>query len=556
MFRGWRDEGAAGRPRGPGPLVMIGLDACDPATVRRMAAAGELPVLARLMAEGSRCGVRNPYGLFVGAVWINFITGVRPDRHGFYCWDRIDRDTYAYRLNPPDIHHPPFWDQLGAAGRRVALIDVPHARFPAPVNGLAIAEWGAHDRHFGLHTQPPERRTEIARRFGLHPIFGLDPYKVRDFAPDDLAHRAGRSRTAAEQKALFDGLIQGVEAKTRLVASVLAEENWDLVLAIFGEGHAAGHQMWGLHDPASPNFDPAVRDAIGGDPVALVYKALDRAVGRLVERIDPDATICILMSHGMGRHHDGTHLLGEILKRLDDRYRSGAAGLSAHGLLRRGLQALQPAAERTAAAVGLPERLRQALARKFGARAYGSTAERSRQSFFIAPNNHVYGGIRFNLVGREPQGLVTPDEADGLARRLEADLTAIENVATGKRVIRRVRRCDSFHRRAPGDSMPDLFIDWERTGPIETIASPLIGRVRAPYDGWRQGDHRLAGLLLARGPGLPANRVFPRLAMEDLPVSFAARLGVTLGDVEGEAAAWLADEPVQEGLGAGADRHS
>lgn len=563
MLRHRRKEEASGAGgRGRAPLVVIGLDACDPATVRRMAAAGKLPVIARFMAEGSRSGVRNPYGLFVGAVWINFITGVRPDRHGFHSWDRIDRQSYAYRLNQPEIRHPPFWDAVGEAGRRVALIDVPHARFAEPINGVAIAEWGCHDRHFGFHTQPAERRAGIVERFGLHPIFGMDPYKVRDFAPDDHAHRAGRLRTPAEHKALFDGLIAGAETKTRLVASVLAEEDWDFVLAVLGEGHAAGHQAWAQHDAAHPDYDPGIVAAIGGDPVALVYQALDRAVGALLEQVDPGATVCLLFSHGMGRHHDGTHMLGEILKRLDDSYRQGGAGITAQGLLRSSLQALQPAAERIGGALGLPPRLRQALARKLGARAYGSAAERSRQAFFVEPNNHVYGGVRFNLAGREPNGWVLAEEADALAGRLEEDLLAIENVATGRRAIRAVRRCDAFHRRRDEDSMPDLFIDWDRTDRIETVRSPLIGRVHAPYDGWRQGDHRPAGLLLARGPDLPANRVFPRVAMEDLPVSFAARLGVTLAGVDGEAIGWLAGQEAQEepaaaaGPGAGAARHS
>jgi predicted AlkP superfamily phosphohydrolase/phosphomutase len=556
------DEASGAGGRGRAPLVVIGLDACDPATVRRMAAAGELPVIARFIAEGSRAGIRNPFGLFVGAVWANFMTGVRPDRHGFHSWDRIDRDSYAYRLNPPDIGHPPFWDALGGAGRRIALIDVPHACYPEPVNGVAIAEWGCHDRHFGFHTQPPERRAAIVERFGLHPVFGIDPYKVRDFAPDDHARRAGRLRTAAEHKALFDDLIAGVEAKTRLVAAVLAEEDWDFVLAVLGEGHAAGHQAWGQHDPAHPDHDPGIVAAIGGDPVALVYRALDRAVGALLDRIDPEATICLMFSHGMGRHHDGTHMLGEILKRLDDSYRQGGSGVTAHGLLRSGLQALQPAAERVCGAIGLPPRLRRALARKLGARAYGSVTERSRQAFFVEPNNHVYGGIRFNLAGREPNGWVSAEEADALAARLEQDLRAIENEATGRRAIRAVRRCDAFHRRRDGDSMPDLFIDWGRTDRIETVRSPRIGRVHAPYDGWRQGDHRPAGLLLARGPDLPANRVFPRIAMEDLPVGLAARLGVPLTEVDGEAVGWLAGRQAQElqaaaaGSGAGAARHS
>lgn len=551
MFGHWR-HGEKGR----GPVVLVGLDACDPTTIRRMAATGELPHIARLLAEGSRAAVRNPYGVFVGAVWINFMTGVGPARHDFICWDHIDRHDYAYRLTPPHIAHPPFWEQLGAAGRRVALIDIPHSRFPAPVNGVAIAEWGCHDRHFGFHTQPAERRAALDAEHGLHPVFGLDPYRVRDFAPDDHVHRTGRTRTPEEYEALVAALLDGVAAKARLVEAVLAEEDWDLAIAVFGEAHAAGHQLWSLHDPAHPDFDPGLQAALGGDPVARVYRALDAAVGRLAAGLGDEATLCLLLSHGMGRHHDGTHLLGELLKRLDDAYRPGGASLSPYGLLRRTLQGAQPAADRAARALRVPGTLRRSMNRKLGARAFGSAAERARQAFFIAPNNHVYGGIRFNLVGREAEGRVTPDEAETLARRLEADLKAIVNDATGRPIVRGLRRSDAFHARRPDDCMPDLFIDWARDAPIESVSSPLIGRVRAPYDCWRTGDHRPGGLLVARGPGLPADRAFPRLRMEDLPVSLAARLGVALADVDGEAAPWLAAPAQPPVSAAGAERHS
>jgi predicted AlkP superfamily phosphohydrolase/phosphomutase len=73
-----------------GRVVLIGLDACDALTVRRMAAAGELPNLARLLAEGSNAVVRNSFGLFAGAVWADFTTGVGPARHRLHCWDHID----------------------------------------------------------------------------------------------------------------------------------------------------------------------------------------------------------------------------------------------------------------------------------------------------------------------------------------------------------------------------------------------------------------------------------------------------------------------------------
>lgn len=541
MLRSFGDSAFSGedQPLRSEPLVVIGLDACDPATVRRMAADGLLPNIARLLAEGARAAIRNSYGLFVGATWVDFATGVTPDRHGFYCWDSIDPASYRYRLNPPEIRHPAFWNRLAGAGRRVCVIDVPHSSHEESPNGVAIAEWGCHDRHHGFHSQPPELALEIAARFGQHPVLGITPYSRRNFAPDDEAHRAGCRRTQAELKALTEGLVSGAARKADLSISLLRERRWDLFLTVFGESHAAGHQLWHLHDPRHHDFDPEAQRAVGGDPIALVYQALDEAVGRILREIDGKATVLLLCSHGMGRHHDGTHLLAEILRRFDRHYRGGAR-FAALDRFQRASQALLPAADRIAEAIGVPEPIRWTLARKLGARDLGFRMERARQAFFIAPNNHVYGGIRFNLAGREAGGWLTPDEMEGLADRLAEDLPKLVNVETGGRVVRSVTRTARFHRRSAGDAMPDLLIDWERSAPLEAVVSPEIGTVRALYRGWRTGDHRLAGMLVARGPGLPAGRAFPRIVMRDLPATIAARFNVALDGVDGAPIPWLA----------------
>ena len=53
------------------PILVVGLDACDPAIAHSLAAAGHLPTLRRLFERAARCRVRNPYGLFVGSLWMS-----------------------------------------------------------------------------------------------------------------------------------------------------------------------------------------------------------------------------------------------------------------------------------------------------------------------------------------------------------------------------------------------------------------------------------------------------------------------------------------------------
>ena len=69
---------------------------------------------------------------------------------------------------------------------------------------------------------------------------------------------------------------------------------------------------------------------------------------------------------------------------------------------------------------------------------------RARQRFFLAPNNYIYGGIRLNLAGREPEGRVAADEVDTLCARLERDLKTLVNPETGEAVVRRLVRANGL----------------------------------------------------------------------------------------------------------------
>lgn len=521
---------AADRRGAGGRVVLIGLDSLDPGLARTWAAAGELPTLARLFGDAAQSPVTNPFGLFVGALWASFASALRPHRHGFHCWEEIDVASYRCRANAPEPdRYESFWKRIGDAGRRVAAVDVPHSRAPESLNGLEVAEWGCHDRHFGFHARPRERAGELEAGFGLHPVFGIDAYAAREFAPDDFAFRRGAFRTPDEDAALVDALVRGASAKGKLVSALLAEEEWDIFLAVFGEAHAIGHQQWHLHDPAHPRFDPAARDHVGGDPLLQVYRAVDTALGRVLAEVGPETAVFVLLSHGMTAHYDGTHLLGEVLARLD---RPGPAGVA-----RRALHpALSPLGA-LATAAGIPPAFRAGLGR--AVRGDGPRAL-ARRRFFAEPNNSVFGGVRLNLAGREPRGRVRPEDADRLCAALEKNLLAMINEDSGRPAVVAVTRANRDHERTPDDTMPDLFVHWDRSAPIETVSSPKIGTVRIPYTEWRTGDHLPEGLLLAAGPGIPGGRAFPAIAVEDFGPSIATRLGVPLADVDGAVIDWLA----------------
>jgi predicted AlkP superfamily phosphohydrolase/phosphomutase len=515
-------------------VVIIGLDACDADLARKLAAEGRMPNVARLLTQGSHAGVENPFGLFVGALWVSFASCQRAARHGYHCWDEIDLASYEWRLraHDPDTYRS-FWAQLGEAGLRVAAVDVPHSRPPKALNGVEVVEWGCHDRHFGFCSIPADVARRWEAEYGLHPALGADLPGEPHLPGDDFICRKGRYRTPDEERMFFERMIAGARTKSRILADLLREEEWDLFVGVFGESHALGHQQWHLHDPTHPRFTEAARRAIGLDPVEALYEALDAGVGRIVAEAGPDATVLLHFSHGMAGHYDGTHMLEEVLLRLD----GAPGGPATTGAFRGLLKPLMPTLQAAAARIGVPPALRRKVAQRL--RGESGTARAGRR-FFQEPNNCVYGGIRINLAGREPQGQVAPEDFDATCAELERELLALIDDRTGEPAVRAVIRADARHERRADDAMPDLFVDWNRAGaPIERVSSPSVGKVHVPYTHWRTGDHRPEGLLVAVGPGIATGKAQPPLAVEDIGVTAARLLGATIADADGVPCPWL-----------------
>lgn len=478
------------------PVVVLGFDAMDPGIARQMAEDGRLPHFASFFAEAAYSTVTNPPGLVVGSTWPSFWTGLWPSRHGFYCYRQLEPHSYKVRrYTPLDIAAPPFWMALADAGRRVCIVDVPLVPLTRPRDGIHAIDWGTHDRMLSFDAWPAEVRTEIAEQAAPYPIQGkCDDYAMRG-AWDEL----------------YETLCVGIERKTDLNLRLLAGGEWDLFASVYCESHCAGHQFWWAHDPEHPRYIPEA-----GDPLLRVYQALDRALGRMLERAPAGANVVLLLSHGIGNHNGADHLLREILIRLDDAY-----------------------APRSRAVV-LRERIYRLLRRTWERQRH---RQRERQldprwldasrRFIRLPNNELYGGVRLNLQGREPRGQLRPADAEAATAWLERELRALVHPDTGVSVVRRVMRTHQLYSGALRDGLPDLMVDWDRSAPINAVTSPSIGTVRGDYDGPRTGDHRPTGMVFVRGAGIPPGRVPHDVKMVDLAPTVLAMAGGPPGDFDG-----------------------
>ena len=489
--------------------MVVGFDAMDHNLAREFAEQGHMPTYARLLGEAQHAPINNPVGFVVGGVWPSFWSGRWPGAHGRHCYVQLIPGTYEFVTVYPDtIDGVPFWQKIGERGFRVGNFDVPFSDPIEGLDGLQIIDWGSHDRVLPFQTMPVEEAASLEAAFGSHPI---EP-RCDSFA------RAG------QWEELRDGLLAGCATRTDMALDRHHRDDYDLICVVYGESHCAGHQFWFIHDRDYVDHDPTLRGALG-DPLVDVYASLDRQLGRLLEAV-PDALTYVLLSHGFGPHHDGDHLLAEILGRLDSSDQTSGIREMADRTLHRAKSAIRPL---------VPYQRRRAhhARRKRRSDPTQASRDRARSRFFHHPNNTMYSGIRINLAGREPEGVVAPEEQEELIAWLSSELSALKEPQTGRGVVSGVIRvadvCEGPHL----DELPDLLVDWDRSAPISDVTSPVIGRVTGKYASSRSGDHRLEGQVLVTGPGSEAFDLRSRVDLVDLAPTLAAHFGITLEAVDG-----------------------
>lgn len=497
-------------------VVFLGICAGDRDLIFEWARAGALPALAAALDRGL-VGLTNNVPLFyVQSVWPSFFTGVRPDKHGVHSWQQLRSGTYEqYRAYTPDLlQRPPFWDFLSRAGRRCAVLDVPHTLPSRTINGIQLVEWGAHDANHGFRTSPPELAQEVVARFGVHPQRGL----------------CDATRTPAQLRRFADELLVGATKKAEMTRYFLDQGGWDFFAQVFTETHCVGHQCWHLHDPGHPRHDPAAV-AIAGDPVRDVYVGVDRAIGEILRGIDEDTLVIIYAGHGFGPKYAGQYALTEILVRL---------GYAAP--LQPAIDGKDDALPRRVLSWGwrnTPDAVRRLIRPHAPPRAAPREPPLRREldpaasRCFVIPNNN-YGGIRINLAGREPAGIVTPGgEYETFCADLTRDLLELANLADGKPLVRRVIRTAGEYASDLTTHFPDLLIEWAAETEVSGVVSPRIGEIRRGYDYCRTGDHRPGGFFIATGPGMEAGLLQRPVSIMDFAPTFCNIFDAPLEDFDG-----------------------
>lgn len=256
--------------------------------------------------------------------------------------------------------------------------------------------------------------------------------------------------------------------RQRMLLGRAAASDWDLLIWVSTATDRASHMFYRLIDPQHPRYDAALA-ARYGDAIERQYRRMDETVGRVLPLLHADDTLLVISDHGFHDYRRGLHVN--------------------QWLRQQGLLFLTNEAESSETPYLLP-------------------IDWSRTKAYSLGTGQIY----LNLRGRERRGIVNPEDAPALARRIQTDLVALRDTERGNaQPVARVYLGDEVFRGGRHADAPDLqiaFAENYRTSWETTLGGVPAGLFADNDQKW-SGDH--ASSDVAETPGiLVSNRPISR----------------------------------------------
>ena len=262
-------------------VLVIGIDGGTFDLIRPWTEAGDLPNLARLMADGIHGPLESTLPPVTAPAWTSFATGKNPGKHGVFDFIRPMGGQFDL-VNATSIRAPTLWQILSNAGRTVGVMNVPVTYPPTPVNGFIIA--GMLSPVGGNFTYPANLLGRYADQ--------LKPYRI---APH-VQYKPGSETDFA------DDLVDLVERRGEYALQLMADFPHDFLMFHFQATDVMQHAFWKFVDPAHPRYDSQAA-ACFGPALRRVYGRIDDFVGQMLNRIPDDTTVIVMSDHGFGSLH-------------------------------------------------------------------------------------------------------------------------------------------------------------------------------------------------------------------------------------------------------------
>jgi predicted AlkP superfamily phosphohydrolase/phosphomutase len=452
-----------------------------------MLEAGELPNLEALIARGAHGDCLSTVPSHSWCAWPSFMTGLNPAGHGVF--DILEHKPGATRRLPVtyrSIRARTIFDDLSAAGKTTLALNIP-LTFPTPdIKGKVIG--GGVLPASRSYTQPVELQEELDREAPF-PVNGMSWTTFRN-RPEPFLEECA-DITAKRQKT-FEYLLDTTD--------------WDFATIVYVSTDRIQHCLMEYVSPDHPRYEE-LKDTPVAKQTRAVYQQLDDGLAKLLERTTENDLVMFMSDHG---HQPCTRActMDRVLAHLG--WAQFSKGSFATNLIRWG------------------------PGRRIARRIYDLLKLHGKIALPASPidwaNSRAYTsvtstgeGVSLNLKGREPGGIVDPQDYEKLRDELAEQLAAFRDPDTGKAPIGKIYRKEEVLSGKFLDTAPDLLL----------VPAPFYSLTHArgmvEDADWLSGDHRLEGVIVATGPEVKPGPLQEEVRLIDLGPTSLAALGVPSG---------------------------
>lgn len=465
--------------------LLIGLDAACESVLDPLIEEGRLPTIERLLDNGVAGPLESQIPPWTPSAWPSLYTGVNPGKHGVFSFLKFDGYEWDV-VNATDVRERTLWEILDEHGKSSVVVNAPVTSPPPAVDGAIIPGYTA--------PEDPD----------CHPVDLLD--EVREAIGDYRVYARDHEKTPEGYIGSYRELVRMRGEAFRYLART---RDPDFGFVQFQQTDTVFHEC--------PGQD---------EVIAAVYEAVDDQLAQILDECEPE-TVMIVSDHGMGEYEGYEFRVNDFLKErgyvttakggegmptwstiADDSLKNGKSGKADTD----GEERTPGVAERAltlGASVGLTsQRIHRALKRVGLADVVAAHAPsglvRAASERVDFANSKAYMrdriecGIRINLEGREPNGVVSEEEYEPLRQELIEELRTLK-APDGTSVFSEVGpREDYFDGPYAEDAVDIVTVprDFDVMLSAQLHDEPFSEELMEPW------NHKLDGIVSLTGAGV------------------------------------------------------
>ncbi len=480
-------------------VLVIGLDSAPLSLLVPWMKGGHLPNLSRIFEMGSYGDLYSEIPV-TPVAWSSIYTGKNPGKHGILGFRNHKPGTYDHvGVNSTLRDAKDVWEVAGSYGKKVVVVNTPLTYPPRPVNGYLVCGFMAPSIVSKI-TYPRSLGGEIKKlvpnyRVGTPPSYMKGLYMKR--------------------------LHETIQAVGDVAIDLMRKVDWDLAFVVFKETDEVQHSFY---------------DQPG--KMLGLYKRVDRLAGEMLDLAGDGAYTFVVSDHG-GEPVDKRFNVAEFLRREGLLFVNKSPPQTSSGVFQFAVTTMFQTETQWLLDIPVARKLLNRVARARARRMkvaqkedgfYSGTVDWERTTAFISSGV----GLRINLKGREPHGIVEPSDFEATKAMVAERLAGVKDPATGMPVFRYALPTEKLLSGSHLENAPDIlclpstgYLPTESLASFDPLAFAAAHKSLFSRSTLWSGTHSPYGVIAMRGPGISKGNV-SGATLEDVAPTILYALGLPI----------------------------